>query len=192
MKTFQFFTFVFRQFQLFLLTAVFLVSTGCVSYGRVDGPYEGKVIDAQTGQPIEGAVVFGVWNKAHPGAGGASHTYYDSCEVLTDSNGTFSIQGLGMLLLSKIEEMNITIFKAGYEQLGQRTWHSLRLSKKGYIQWEGNNPTIRLKKLSIEERLKRGVELPNVSNNKQKRLIIERNKEMVEIGRPSNTLLPEE
>jgi len=70
MRTFQFFTIVFRQFQLFLLAAVFLVSTGCVSYGRVDGPYEGKVIDAQTGQPIEGAVVSGVWNKAHPGVGG--------------------------------------------------------------------------------------------------------------------------
>jgi hypothetical protein len=44
----------------------------------------------------------------------------------------------------------------------------------------------------MEERRKRGVELSIIPNNKQKHLIIERNKEMVEIGRPSNTLLPVE
>jgi hypothetical protein len=193
MESFRIITLGCKQFRLFLVTAIFLASTGCVSYGRVDGPYEGKVIDAQTGQPLEGAVVFGVWEKANPGAGGASHTYYDCREVLTDNNGEFKIPGLGMMLLSNIEEMNITIFKAGYEQLGPRTWHSLRLSKKGYIQWEGNKPMIRLKALSMEERWKRGIDMPSTPNNKLRRLFIkETNKEMIQIGRPSNTLLPEE
>jgi hypothetical protein len=191
MKTFQFFTFVFRQFKLFLLTAIFLASTGCVSYGRVDGSYEGKVIDAQTGQPIEGVVVFGVWYKAHPGAGGASHTYYDSREVLTDKYGEFSIQGLGMLLLSNIEEIDITIFKAGYKQIPPTTWSGLS-DYENEVSWQGKKPTIRLKKLSIEDRRKRIITFPSAPNNKQRQLRKESNKENVEIGRPANTLLPVE
>lgn len=192
MEASQFLNFVLRQFRLILVTAIFLASTGCVSYGRVDGPYEGKVIDAQTGQSLEGAVVLGDWSKAHLGAGGASHTYYDSKEVLTDKNGEFSIPGLGMLLLSNIEEMDITIFKAGYEQMRPRTWQSLRLSKQGYIFWEGNKPTIRLRRLTMEERRKRGVTMPLIPGNKQKLLRMECNKENIEIGRPSNTLYPVE
>jgi hypothetical protein len=136
-------------------------------------------------------VVSGVWNKAHPGAGGASHTYYDSREVLTDKNGEFKIQGLGMLLLSNIEEMDITIFKAGYNQIPPTPWSGLT-DYENEISWQGKKPTIRLKKLSREERRKRIIDFPSTPINKQRLIRIESNKENLEIGSSPRTILPVE
>ena len=172
---------------------LFFCSTGCVSVMRIDGPYEGKVVDAETGKPIVGAVAHGIWYRAHLGAGGASHMYYDNYEVLTNQDGEFSIPGLGFLMLTMIEEMDVTIFKAGYEQITPNAWHGLKAySLRNRIIGEGNKATFRLKELSLEERRKRGVTMSSIPNNKQKLLIRESNKEMIEIGRSSNTLMPEE
>ncbi len=180
----------------FILIAAFLVSTGCVNYVRIDGPYEGKVIDAKTGQPIEGAVVFGEWSKAHPGAGGASHTYYDSREVLTDGNGEFSIPGLGLLVLTMIEEMDVIIFKAGYEQITPNPWSGLKnVWPKDKVIWQGDKATFRLKRLSMKERRKRHVSFPSCAvehRGKMRNLIRESNIEMREMGMAANMLLPEE
>ena len=171
-----------------------LMCNGCVSTFRIDGPYEGTVVDAETGQPLVGAVVHGTWYKAHPGPGGASHTYYDSFEMLTGKNGEFSIPGQGLLVLSMIEEMDVTIFKAGYEQITPNVWRGLKSYRlRDKIVWDGNRATFRLRRLSIEERQKGGVTMPSTPNNKLRKLFIkERNQEMLEIGFPSSTLLPVE
>lgn len=177
----------FAQRLVFVLTM--FCCAGCVSMLRIDGPYEGKVVDAVTGQPIEGAVVHGSWYKAHPGAGGASHTYYDSNEVLTNKDGEFSIPGLGFLMLSMIEEMDVTIFKAGYEQITPNVWSGLNsYSLRDQIIWKGNKATFRLKKLSMEERRKRGVTMPSGPTDKNKYLRRESNTESIELGYPESTL----
>jgi hypothetical protein len=123
---------------------------------RYDGPYEGKVVDADTGEPIEGAVVLGVWYRIHPNVAGWNSEFYDAVETLTDKNGEFYIKGLGPLLMSNIDDMNMVIFKVGYEHLST-SWGSL---KEGYrlrkiIKWNGNKAIIPLKKWSLEERLNR-------------------------------------
>jgi len=56
--------------------------------------YSGRVIDADTLEPIEGAVVVAVWNKRWPGIGtGADTRFKMAKEVLTDANGEWSIKG---------------------------------------------------------------------------------------------------
>ena len=55
------------------------------------GPYKGRVIDAETKQPLEGAVVLAVWENKTPGIAGYSYSYLDSEEVLTDENGRFIV-----------------------------------------------------------------------------------------------------
>ena len=50
------------------------------------GPYRGRVIDAETKQPLEGAVVLAVWENKTPGVAGYGYSYLDSEEVLTDEN----------------------------------------------------------------------------------------------------------
>jgi hypothetical protein len=54
-------------FSIMLFVTVFLMFTaGCAYPIRYDGPYEGRVIEAETKQPIEGVVVLGVWYKEEP------------------------------------------------------------------------------------------------------------------------------
>jgi len=168
---------------------------GCVTYFGYDGPYEGKVIDSDTGQPLEGAVVHGTWVKSHPGPGGASSTYYNSKEVLTDKEGKFKIDGVGLLIFSNVEEMEINIFKAGYTQI-HGYWTGLKIDSAAtsFVERKGDSVVFKLHRMSFEERRDRsiyflGSDVPVVG----KRLLIrERNKEMMELGKPANTLLPEE
>jgi hypothetical protein len=134
-----------------------LTNVSCVhSLARVDGPYEGRIIDADTRQPIEGVVVLGVWYKiASVGAGGAFREYYDAQETVTDKNGEFSIKGLDLKILSSVEPMNFLIFKTGYKY-ENGPWKSLKESfyYKDKIKWEGNKAIIPLRKLTMEERKK--------------------------------------
>lgn len=176
--------------RLTVLIMVLPLCSGCASMLRYDGPYEGKVIDAQTKQPIEGAVVHGSWDKRNLSGYGE---YYDSYEVLTDKNGEFRIPGKGLLVLSKIESMGLTIFKVGYEQsFDGSQWSGLKEAKwpNEEITWKGNKGTFKLRQLTMSERQKRSVILPATEPGKKQRLLrIESNKEMKEIGMPAETIL---
>ena len=181
-----------RTIQLILLVIVVVICAGCTSMLRIDGPYKGKVIDAETKQPVEGAVVHGTWYKVHLGG---AHEYYDSYEVLTDKNGEFKIPGKGLLVLSDIEDMTLIIFKAGYKQWSPNSWSGLKDAywRNEEVVWNGSKGTFKLYKMTMEERKNRGVDSSVlVPANKERLLRTESNKEMIEIGRPANTLLPVE
>jgi hypothetical protein len=169
----------------FLFLAVLIIlSQGCTYAVRYDGTYKGKVIDADTGEPIEGAVVLGTWyTVAHTVAGGV-HSYYDARETATDKNGEFSIPGMGLRIMSNLEPMNFLIFKSGYENVGSAHWASLKvdelLSKK--IKWDGSKPIVPIRKLTFEERKNRPADKETIPDSKQKLLIHEVNKEYKELG----------
>ena len=59
--------------KLLLMAVLLVLFSGCVSLVYYEGNYHGKVIDAETLQPIEGAVVLGVWSKSYPGTPEVSH-----------------------------------------------------------------------------------------------------------------------
>ena len=174
-----------------LLACVVLFVSGCVSLVRYDGPYTGKIIDADTGEPIEGAVVLGVWNILHPNVAGGSHTFHDARETVADKEGNFRIEGMGLRILSNLEPMDLLVFKAGYEHLGPITWAELKSSylmhevKK--VKWERGRPTILLQKMSLEEmKSGRAPSFPSEAYRKKKipLLIRELNKIEIELGRP--------
>jgi len=171
-----------KSFWLFAVLIMFV--QGCSYAIRYDGTYTGIVVDADTQEPIEGAVVLGTWyTVAHTVAGGV-HSYYDARETVTDKSGEFSIPGMGLRIMSSLEPMNILIFKSGYEQFGSMLWESLKvdilLSKK--IKWNGSKPIISLRKLTMEERKKRLFGKENMPDEKQRLLIKELSKERIEIG----------
>jgi len=176
-------------FSVILFVTVFLMFTsGCAYSIRYDGPYEGRIVDAETSAPIEGVVVLGVWYKiAGVGAGGASHEFYDAQETVTNKNGEFSIKGQGLKIMSSVETMNVLIFKSGYEYLGSWPWETFKedeiIQKK--ISWEGEKPIVSLRKLTMEERKKRHTGKADVvPDAKQMLLIRESNKEFRELGIP--------
>ncbi len=174
--------------------SIILFLSGCsgCQYGllhpiRHDGPYKGKIIDADTGQPIEGVVVLGTWSKIYPNIAGATHEFYDASEAVTDKNGEFLIRGLGLKLISNVEAMNVLIFKAGYEHIGTCMWVSLKvdpiLNKK--VKWEGERAIVPLRKLTLEERNKRGVPDYIPSEAPKEKIILmlkEINKENKDLG----------
>lgn len=192
METYQFLKSV-KSLIVLMMSMAMLCCSGCVTYFGYDGPYEGRVVDRDTRQPIEGAVVHGTWVRSHPGPGGASSSYYDSREVLTDKGGNFSIKGAGLLMLSNIEEMEVNVFKAGYTQ-EHGYWTGLK--DQNYvkdIEWEGDKAVFKLRRMTLAERKQRSVYFPGMVPSKSIRLFTrEDNKEIIEIGYPKSMLLPEE
>lgn len=55
--------------------------------------FRGKVIDADTLKPIEGAVVLAIWDKTRATIAGGDTVFKEAKETLTDKNGDWSITG---------------------------------------------------------------------------------------------------
>lgn len=53
------------------------------------GPYRGRVLDAETKQPIAGASVVGVWSREKIYPLHSSTVFYATREILTEADGTF-------------------------------------------------------------------------------------------------------
>lgn len=138
---------------------LFFLLQGCCYPVRYDGPYKGKVVDVDTGKPIEGVVVLGQWSKVAVTPAGGVSSYYDAQERVTNKNGEFEIRGLGLKILSNVAPMNVLIFKVGYQYIGLGPWDSLKLDGgllKKKVSWEGDKAIIPLRKLTIEERKEEG------------------------------------
>ena len=132
------------------------------------GPFEGRVVDADTQEPIEGAVVRVEWDILH---GWVGESFYDEAEVLTDANGGFSIPKKWSLnpWYNIVMESSVMIYKRGYGSVGHAYWPTLHEAAKFYetltpekrklmgpklyynIRFEGELPVFLLKKLDTRE-----------------------------------------
>ena len=80
-----------RILRIFQAVLLLLLLSGCAVTNKF-GPYMGKVVDAETEKPIEGAVVFMKCGSLSPTLAGSQYHYIDAKEVLTDSKGEFNIE----------------------------------------------------------------------------------------------------
>ncbi len=89
----------------------------CILLASCYGPIKGQVIDAETGEPIEGAVIMVEWTKTE--GFGLTHTEsYKVVEVLTDKNGMAEIDGVDAIF---VDLVRVAVYK------------------KGYVLWSNNN-----------------------------------------------------
>jgi len=93
-----------KLFQIVSLLTMLLAIAGC--YGSMSG----TVVDAETGNPIEGAVVYVEWTKTK-GIGLSYTKTYKVAEELTDREGQFKI---GAMLGPFVNPPTIVIYKKGY------------------------------------------------------------------------------
>ena len=111
-----------------LAAVIFLMSTGC--YAGI----KGTVVDAETAEPIEGAVVLVEWWKTKGPPGLTVSETYKVQEALTDKEGKVAIEGVGNPF---IELAGLTIYKKGYV-----AWSSMYLfpSRKNRedFKWRNN------------------------------------------------------
>lgn len=80
--------------------------------------FSGKIIDAETKEPIEGAVVVAIYQKEPiiSGPGGGSSSIINIKEILTDKNGEFHISPYLTIIqpLSIEDRVEFIIYKPGY------------------------------------------------------------------------------
>jgi hypothetical protein len=95
---------------LFLLMAT--EALGMDFFYHSDGPYKGRVIDLETGEPIEGAVVAGVWGLDF----GFINPFCDAKETLTDKKGEFILAKVWCFNSSPFAKIGgeIIVFMPGY------------------------------------------------------------------------------
>ncbi|MCK9418015.1 MAG: carboxypeptidase-like regulatory domain-containing protein [Nitrospirae bacterium] len=91
-----------------ILIAVMFISVVCPGcYAGITG----KVIDAETQQPVEGAVVLVEWTKTKGVPGMAATESYKVIEMLSDKEGKVTISGV---LDPWVNPPHITVYKKGY------------------------------------------------------------------------------
>lgn len=155
------------KFLTWVLTGTFFLGACTVGGAEAAGPWKAQVVDAETGQPLEGVVVLAVWYKRYTSPGGwAGGGYYASEEVGTGPDGRFVIQARATWTLSPfsiIEGPEFMIFKPGYGQWrfpGSQNWPQDLyqrdvLVKQAWQQFTGEGAVIELPPLKTrEERLK--------------------------------------
>lgn len=85
---------------------------------RCRGPYQGRVIDSTTGQPIVGAVAVATWSAMSVNVAGGTTRCLDAAEAVTDETGEFKIKGSrGRFFGLFTGTTHIYIYKVGYERV---------------------------------------------------------------------------
>lgn len=125
--------------QIFLAIMLLFVMAGC------DKTITGIVVDAENGQPIEGAVILVEWTKVK-GLPGMTHTEsYKVVEVVTNKEGKASIEGVAAYFVSM---PRVTVYKKGYI-----AWNNQYIfpdwKRRTDFKWE-NNYVFRLEKFKPE------------------------------------------
>ena len=110
-----------RVLSLFIVINLFI--TGCIAAPfYASGQKHGRVVDKETGAPIEGAVVVAQWvmwqaGIGSPGPSKGLHTV----ETVTDKNGNYILPAWGPKIVPPLSEVNkfeVYAFKTGYAPLG--------------------------------------------------------------------------
>jgi hypothetical protein len=110
--------------------AVLLVFGG-PSAASADPPLTSQVVDAETGEPIGGAVVLAYWDRCYASPGGwAGCKFHDAEEVVTGPDGRYAIQSrytYTVPLLMRVDFVAVLIYKPGYECAERRSLDTAEL-----------------------------------------------------------------
>jgi hypothetical protein len=112
-----------RIYLLFIITAIigFALISSAHAWPFYSKPeFRGRIIDAETKEPIEGAVIVVLYMKwEFGGPGGGSTVPMDAKETLTDTNGDFYFPSYGTMIgpLSRERVAEFIIYKPGYKSI---------------------------------------------------------------------------
>jgi hypothetical protein len=123
-----------RTLKAFLFVLIIVTfSNGCTITHEY-GPYFGKVIDSETKEPIEGAVVLVVFYTEEYGPAGAITRYADAVETITDKNGEFKVSDYRVSVFRPLQGWDLhpqfRIFKPGYGCFPEHKYATWQLNVK--------------------------------------------------------------
>lgn len=134
-----------------------LLITSCGNNMKFYGSFCGKVVDTETNEPVDGVVFVAKWDTLN--FTDSKHSLTRPAKIReTSSNkqGEFRLKGRGLSFFPY--QPSIEIFKAGYTNIADPYYPNITPPinyKKDEIIWDGGRATVKLRKLSIEERHKR-------------------------------------
>lgn len=146
-------------------------------------PYKGKVIDADTKEPIESAAVLVVYINFYPTVAGSISSKGDAQETLTDENGEFKIPWK-VILYGDAKFMphgDIEIFKPGYGTL----WHKRSTAVGENKSWPPAFKYVvyEIPKLKTREERNRNLPgRPHIPDEKMKIFTLLLNEERISLG----------
>ena len=174
---------------LFLMLILLASSASCAITNKF-GPYSGKVMDAGTKEPIEGAAVLVVFFTEEYGPAGAITRFADAIETVTDKNGEFIIPAHRVTAFRPLQGWDkfgyFTIFKPGYGCYPESKGVSPMFEPNGTLP-EKQHVIIELPRLkTIAERRDAGLPTPSgsIPFEKQIKLIELINQERLFLGYP--------
>lgn len=145
---------------------IFILFFNC-EFAFASGPWKGKIIDTETKEPLEGAVVVAFWRRVWRTPAGGNSYIYEVKEVVTDKEGRFEIPSYTpinlLLLVSYMKGPEFVIFKPGYGSLqmvlenylfgGALESKEMELSGKKYRLTQGTIELPPLKKREEREKI---------------------------------------
>lgn len=141
-----------------VLVAVTLVLVGCsIRLASGAGPWQAQVVDAETGEPLEGVVVLATWWKGTASVGGWVDTYHDSVEVVTDREGRFTIPARRYVNpnpFTRFRDPLYLLFKPGF---GEAQWPPAHRPRRMWPEGMAGEIVIRLPRLTTLEERRRHV-----------------------------------
>ena len=158
-----------KKRSLFFIVAFILLIPASACYAA--GPWCGKVIDAETKQPIEGAAVVAVWEKNISGPAGTLQYFLDAEETATDKNGEFKIPFKIFFSVPGIRQVKgpfFTIYKPGYGVFPKQQISPRYLPDSLF---EGKGAVVELPKYTIKEKrldALRSADMPEVEVPRKK------------------------
>jgi hypothetical protein len=182
------------------VAAALLVALLAGSAGAA-GPWKGKVVEQETGQPIAGAIVLAIWTlrswgEIHPG-----EEFHSAFETESDANGRFIIpehSAAPAKPLSGIRGPEIVIFKGGFGlwrlQTGpsdlpaESRWEQDQRIKRAWEAFEKEGAVFELRRLanSQERRNRLGGARPlSVPDDRMPRLLQALDDETESLGLPT-------
>lgn len=132
--------------------APFRARPDSVDPGSLVGPFDGKVVDGRSGDPVAGALVYGTWTF-QTGYGLQSPGGYREAVTSTDANGRYSLAAVtDMPDGSHLTDFFLVIYKRGYvayrsdrrfEDLGPRLDFAQRQNQIRLDRWRNDYSHVR-------------------------------------------------
>ncbi|MDH5785563.1 MAG: carboxypeptidase-like regulatory domain-containing protein [Chromatiales bacterium] len=135
---------------------LFLLTVWLTCYSSAD--VEGRIVDAETGEPIAGAVVVGIWQLESQGF---EHVYGKAIHVVesvSDAEGNYHLEGFFLKFVGHLSgklrtsDPHITVFAEGYSP-GNAGSPAILKHDKGFRRYSPyNGMEIVMKRVALDDR----------------------------------------
>jgi len=110
---------------------VLLLTIPVTSHALTAGPVDGQVLDYDSGQPIEGAIIVGLWKGNLFQIVESKSVCVHAESTVSDANGRYHIDGWAGPSFALGVYLETSAYKAGYQRVGAPLQYQKQLDREG-------------------------------------------------------------